>query len=114
MVLPPNINEGLLRWFKKVEEDGAWPESFNCALIALIGKAGATHEGQLRPICLVAYVYKAWMRMRKKHTSEWTQRLYGKQVPGARGGVETPSNGGSLESWRRLYGGGLVGRKQML
>ena len=65
LVLPRVLKEALLKWIHRAEREGAWPEGFNVAHIALIDKPGATHEGQLRPICLLPYVYRAWMRMRK-------------------------------------------------
>ena len=98
-----------------MEREGAWPLSFNCALVALIGKAGATHEGQLRPICLLPYVYRAWMKMRKKYTKDWTTRLYGPQAPGA---LKAAWKLRALEEvWSHgwgLYGSGPVGREQVL
>ena len=75
------------------------------AIIALIDKVGATHEGQLRPICLLPYVYRAWMRMRKKHTVDWTRRLYGPQVPGAL--EEAWKLRAKEEVWS--FGGGCLG-----
>ena len=39
-------------------------------------------RGQLRPICLLPYVYRVWMRMRERHATEWTRKMYGEEVPG--------------------------------
>ena len=50
LVLPRVLKEALLKWIHRAESEGVWPEGFNVAHIALIGKPGATHEGQLRPI----------------------------------------------------------------
>ena len=50
LVLPRVLKEALPKCIHRAEREGAWPEGFNVAQIALIDKTGATHEGQLRPI----------------------------------------------------------------
>ena len=77
LALPHAYKLGLLRWMVSREQEGVWPHSFNGALIALLDKEGARHEGQLRPICLLPYIYRIWMKLRRPATKDWLQNLYG-------------------------------------
>ena len=45
-------------------------------LIALIPKAGATHEGQLRPIGILPMLYRVYMKLRRRSHSDWTRTLH--------------------------------------
>ena len=48
-----------------------------------MNKPGATHEGQLRPIGLLTYVYRTWIAIRRQTQKEWTQKLHGSTTPSA-------------------------------
>eukprot|EP00972_Heterocapsa_arctica_P025561 3762618-Heterocapsa_arctica.AAC.1 len=55
--------KGLTDIFNKVENNKRWHGLH--PIIALIAKEGAEHEGQLRPIAILPYVYRVWMAVRK-------------------------------------------------
>ena len=82
LVLPRVLKEELLKWLHRCEETGEWQEGFACSLVTLIAKPGAQHEGQLRPIGLLPYVYRVWMKMRKPCVKAWIKNLYGTKVQG--------------------------------
>ena len=82
LVLPRILKEELIKWMQKCEETGEWPEDFSHTLVTLIAKPGAQHEGQLRPIGLLPYVYRVWMKMRKSCVKNWIRHLYGAKVQG--------------------------------
>ncbi len=48
----------------EAELDGEWPEEIRIAIIALMTKEGASHEGELRPIGMLPYIYRIWMAIR--------------------------------------------------
>ena len=45
-------------------------------IVALIPKAGATHEGELRPIAFLPYIDRIWMAVRKADVKEWARKLH--------------------------------------
>eukprot|EP00972_Heterocapsa_arctica_P039136 5764200-Heterocapsa_arctica.AAC.1 len=56
--------KGLTDILNKVKKYERWPNGLH-PTIALIAKEGAEHEGQLRPIAILPYVYRVWMAVRK-------------------------------------------------
>eukprot|EP00972_Heterocapsa_arctica_P011502 1685662-Heterocapsa_arctica.AAC.1 len=66
--------KGLTRILNKVEQYERWPHGLH-PIIALIAKEGAGHEGQLRPIAILPYIYRAWMAVRKSKVKQWAMKL---------------------------------------
>ena len=58
--------EGLAKVLNLSEKEGRWPKNMGGPIIALIPKKRAEHEGQMRRIALLPYVYRIWMSVRKK------------------------------------------------
>ena len=52
--LPVPWADSLAAFLKQWEHQGAWPEPLRQNIIALVPKAGASHEKQLRPIGLLS------------------------------------------------------------
>ena len=74
---------GLCRLIAEWEAQGAWPDELGQFFVTLIPKPGAQNEGQLRPIGILPYVYRAWMVLRKAEFSGWSRALHGGHHVGA-------------------------------
>eukprot|EP00972_Heterocapsa_arctica_P028594 4206700-Heterocapsa_arctica.AAC.1 len=66
--------QGLADLLNQIEKEQKWPDGLN-PIIALIPKEGAESEGQLRPIAVLACIYKVWMAIRKSKVKQWATIL---------------------------------------
>eukprot|EP00972_Heterocapsa_arctica_P107123 15783462-Heterocapsa_arctica.AAC.1 len=66
--------KGLTDILNRVKKYQRWPHGLH-PIIALIAKEGAEHEGQLRPIAILPYVYRVWMAVRKSKVRQWAVKL---------------------------------------
>ena len=71
---PAQHKQRLVDILHKAERDGYWPEETKESTIALINKPAAEHEGQLRPIDLLTYIYRIWMALRRQTQKTWIQK----------------------------------------
>eukprot|EP00972_Heterocapsa_arctica_P112761 16433587-Heterocapsa_arctica.AAC.1 len=62
--------KGLTDILNKVEKYERWPAGLH-PIIALIAKEGAGNGGQLRPIAILPYIYRARMAVRKSKVRQW-------------------------------------------
>ena len=83
LALSTKLKQSLINIIHRAEKEGVWPQGIKKSTIALINKPGATHEGQLRPIGLLTYVYRTWMAIRRQTQQGWTQKLHGITTPSA-------------------------------
>lgn len=70
------------------ESEGRWPATLRNVIYAMIPKAKAQSEAQLRPIGLLPYVCCAWMAVRKDQHREWSVELH----DGRHMGAATPAS----------------------
>ena len=91
LALSKTLKQGLINIIHRAEKEGVWPQGIKKNTVALINKPGAAHEGQLRPIGLLTYVYRTWMAMRRQTQHGWTQKLHGEMTP-LRGGTSMGNN----------------------
>ena len=61
--LPAKAKQQLIDYFHHAEALGEWCPQMKHILIAPIPKAGATHEGQLRPIGILPMLYRVYMKL---------------------------------------------------
>ena len=74
--LPDTLLHALASLLNDSEELGKWPTLMGRPIIALIPKPGAEHEGEMRPIALLPYVYRLWMCVRKRDVEHWALGLH--------------------------------------
>ena len=75
--LPDTLLSALAELLNDSEELGKWPSLMGRPIVALIPKPGAEHEGEMRPIALLPYVYRLWMCIRKRDVERWALGLHG-------------------------------------
>ena len=81
--LPVPWTDQLAVFLNEWEAQGSWPGALRNSLIALVPKAGAQNEGQLRPIGLLSYLYRVWMVVRKQDLKGWSQTIHQGRHQGA-------------------------------
>ena len=81
--LPHSWLGKLAEFYNTWEKRGKWPQVLNNSIIALVPKAGATHEGQLRPIGIMPYIYRLWMAARRIDAKDWSLSIHGGKHLGA-------------------------------
>ena len=86
--LPLQLFEKLAQVFNLVEETGTWPVPLTRGLISLIQKGEGSAPQKLRPIGLMASVYRLWASLRVRDIMHWQEKwadtaLYGYR-PGRR------------------------------
>ncbi|MCP4244600.1 MAG: hypothetical protein GY772_29005, partial [bacterium] len=89
-LLPLQAFERLASLLEVVEEVGVWPQGLTGALVTLVPKPGATVATELRPIGLMATVYRLWAVARQEHVRAWLRPLEA-FVAGGRPGVSSES-----------------------
>ena len=82
---------------------GSWPEGLRQNIVALVPKAGATHEEQLRPKRLLSYVYRIWMVVRKQHFIAWSRTLRRGRRQGAAEMATRTRMDMELADWQGLF-----------
>ena len=87
--LPHEAFEQLADFCRRCEIAGKWPEALRGFTVALIHKPKATHEGALRPIGLLPYIYRIWMAVRKRKLKTWVLSLHS-------GGIQSAT----AQAWR--------------
>ncbi|MCP4239057.1 MAG: hypothetical protein GY772_00675, partial [bacterium] len=73
-----------------IEDVGRWPRGLTGALVTLVPKPGATVATELRPIGLMATIYRLWAVARQQHVRAWLRPLEA-WVAGGRPGVSSES-----------------------
>jgi hypothetical protein len=82
--LPDSWLAALCELLTSFERAGRWPKDLSRSFVALIPKQGASHEGQLRPIALLPYIYRIWAACRKHSFTPMVRRLHGPRFKSAR------------------------------
>ena len=72
--LPFQLFEKLAQVLNLVEETGTWPAPLTCGLISLIPKGEGSPPGKLRPIGLMASVYRLWASLRIRDIMHWQEK----------------------------------------
>ena len=81
-VRPFQLFEKLAQVLNLVEETGSWPLPLTCGLISLIQNGEGSAPQKLRPIGLMASVYRLWASLRIRDIMHWQEKwadaaLYG-------------------------------------
>ena len=72
-VLPLQLFEKLAQVLNLVEETGTWPVPLTSGLISLIQKGEGSAPQKLRPIGLMASVYRLWASLRVRDIMHWQE-----------------------------------------
>ena len=79
--LPLQLFEKMAQLLNLVEGRGTWPVPLTCGLISLIQKGEGSAPQKLRPIGLMASVYRLWASLRIRDIMLWQEKwdtsLYG-------------------------------------
>ena len=81
-VLPLQLFEKLAQVLNLVEETGTWPVPLTSGLISLIQKGEGSAPQKLRPIGLMASVYRLWASLRVRDIMHWQEKWADNAVHG--------------------------------
>ena len=73
--LPLHLFEKLAQVLNLVEETGTWPVPLTRVLTSLVQKGEGSAPQKLRPIGLMASVYRLWASLRVRDIMHWEEKL---------------------------------------
>ena len=84
--LPLQLFEKLVQVLNLVEETGTWPVPLTRGLISFIQKGEGSAPQKLRPIGLMASVYRLWASLRVRDIMHWQEKWADTALYGCRPG----------------------------